>query len=88
MWNTMIYIMINMIPKLKQFGYPILTGISRKSMISKLLNNETKDTLNGTSCLNTIALMKGTNIIRVHDIKEAKEIIEIFNTIKKNEILQ
>ena len=82
------YLMINMIPKLKQFGYPVLTGISRKSMISKLLNIMTKDTLNGTSCLNTIALMKGTDIIRVHDIKEAKEIIEIYNTVKQNETIK
>lgn len=82
------YLMINMIPKLKQFGYPVLTGISRKSMISKLLNIVTKDTLNGTSCLNTIALMKGTDIIRVHDIKEAKEIIEIYNTVKQNETIK
>ena len=82
------YLMINMIPKLKQFGYPVLTGISRKSMISKLLNIKTKDTLNGTSCLNTIALIKGTDIIRVHDIKEAKEIIEIYNTIKQNETIK
>ena len=82
------YLMINMIPKLKQFGYPVLTGISRKSMISKLLKNKTKDTLNGTSCLNTIALMKGADIIRVHDIKEAKEIIEIYNTVKQNETIK
>lgn len=82
------YLLINMIPKLKQFGYPVLTGISRKSMISKLLNIMTKDTLNGTSCLNTIALMKGTDIIRVHDIKEAKEIIEIYNKVKQNETIK
>ena len=80
------YIMLNMIPELKEFGYPVLAGVSRKSMISKLLNIETKDTLNGTSIINTISLMYGVNIIRVHDVKEAKEAVKIFNTIKKNEI--
>ena len=79
------YIMLNMIPKLKEFGYPVLVGVSRKSMISKLLDIETKDTLNGTSIVNTISLMYGANIIRTHDIKEAKEAIKIFNTIKQNE---
>jgi dihydropteroate synthase len=79
------YIMLNMIPKLKEFGHPVLVGVSRKSMISKLLNIETQNTLNGTSIINMVALMYGTNIIRVHDVKEAKEAIKIFNTIKKNE---
>ncbi len=80
------YIMVSMIPELKKFGYPVLAGVSRKSMISKLLNIETKDTLNGTSVINTISLIYGVNIIRVHDVKEAKEAVKIFNTIKKNEI--
>jgi dihydropteroate synthase len=78
--------MVSMIPELKKFGYPVLAGVSRKSMISKLLNIETKDTLNGTSVINTISLIYGVNIIRVHDVKEAKEAVKIFNTIKKNEI--
>ena len=79
------YILLNMIPKIKEFGYPVLAGASRKSMISKLLNIKTQNTLNGTSIINTIALMRGANIIRVHDVKEAKEVVEIFSAIKKNE---
>ena len=54
---------------------PILAGFSRKSMIYKTLKTSNKKALNGTSSLNTIALMKGAKILRVHDVKEAKECI-------------
>ena len=50
-------------------GYPILTGISRKSMIYKTLNCTAKEALNGTTALNMIALENGTKILRVHDVK-------------------
>jgi dihydropteroate synthase len=53
---------------------PILVGISRKSMIYKLLNTDADAALNGTTALNTIALLKGANILRVHDVKEAVEV--------------
>lgn len=56
---------------------PILVGISRKSMIYKLLKTDAKNALNGTSVLHTIALLKGAHILRVHDVKEAAECIEI-----------
>lgn len=56
---------------------PIMAGLSRKSMVSKTLGVKTKDTLNGTTVLHTIALMKGANIIRVHDVKEAVETIKL-----------
>lgn len=56
---------------------PILTGISRKSMVWKKLGISADEALNGTTVLNTIALMKGTNILRVHDVKEAVECIKI-----------
>lgn len=58
---------------------PILSGISRKSMIYKLLHTDASKALNGTSAANTIALMKGTNILRVHDVKEATEVVSIFD---------
>ncbi|MGV3459658.1 MAG: dihydropteroate synthase [Flavobacterium sp.] len=58
-------------------GLPILAGVSRKSMIYKLLETSAKDALNGTTVLNTIALMKGAKILRVHDVKEAKECVRI-----------
>jgi dihydropteroate synthase len=55
----------------------ILVGISRKSMIYKVLKSDAKNALNGTTALNTIALLKGANILRVHDVKEALECIKI-----------
>tara|TARA_B100001250_G_C19725010_1_gene755638 strand:+ start:20 stop:451 length:432 start_codon:yes stop_codon:yes gene_type:complete len=80
------YELINLLPKMKHLKYPILTGISRKSMISKGLNIHTKDTINGTTVLNTICLTKGSKIIRVHDVKEAKESLEIFKLVTKNNL--
>ena len=64
---------------------PILVGISRKSMIYKLLNNSAQDALNGTTAVNTIALINGADILRVHDVKQAVEtikIVETLNTLK------
>lgn len=64
------------------FDLPILVGISRKSMIYKLLGATPEDALNGTTALNTIALMKGANILRVHDVKEAVETVRIVQQMK------
>jgi len=61
---------------------PILTGFSRKSMIFKTLNTDKENALNGTSVLNTIALVKGVKILRVHDVKEAKECVLLYNKTK------
>ncbi|MCX6181815.1 MAG: dihydropteroate synthase [Bacteroidetes bacterium] len=58
---------------------PILIGVSRKSMIYKTLNTTPAEALNGTTVVHSIALMKGGNILRVHDVKEAKEAIDLFN---------
>lgn len=60
---------------------PILTGISRKSMIYKTLGVTAGEALNGTTVLNTIALQKGTNILRVHDVKEAVETIQLMERL-------
>lgn len=62
--------------------FPLLVGISRKSMIYKLFNTTAQEALNGTSVLNMVALQKGAKILRVHDVKEAKETIKIFNALK------
>lgn len=62
---------------------PILVGVSRKSMIYKLLENSPQEALNGTSVLNTIALQKGTKILRVHDVKEAVECIKLTQQLTK-----
>ncbi len=59
------------------FGLPLLAGLSRKSMINKVLNTTPEEALNGTTVLNTLALIKGASILRVHDAKEASEAIKI-----------
>ncbi len=59
------------------FHRPVLVGISRKSMVTKLLDVDTADALNGTTVLNTIALSRGAAILRVHDVKAAREAVEI-----------
>lgn len=63
------------------FGLPILTGISRKSMIYKSLNIKSEEALNGTTALNMIALERGSSILRVHDVKEAKETVELWKRL-------
>lgn len=67
----------------KELGLPNLVGISRKAMIHKTLSIEPQDALNGTTVLNTIALQKGANILRVHDVKEAKQTIELHKRLNK-----
>ncbi len=59
------------------FDLPILVGVSRKSMIQKLLEIQPEEALNGTSIVHTLALMKGASILRVHDVKEAVEAVKI-----------
>lgn len=59
--------------RLLEFGLPVLVGISRKSMIYKVLGGDPTTSLNGTTVLNTISLQKGASILRVHDVKEAVE---------------
>ncbi len=67
----------------KIIGKPILLGVSRKSMIYKTLGASIDDALNGSTVLNTIGLMNGASILRVHDVKEAKEAITLFTTMSK-----
>ncbi len=69
---------------LKEFELPILSGISRKSMIYKLLETTPSEALNGTTVLNTLSLVNGANVLRVHDVKEAVEVVKIFNQYNKN----
>jgi dihydropteroate synthase len=65
------------------FELPLLVGVSRKSMITKLLGISPQDALNGTAVLNTIALLKGADILRVHDVREAVEAVRIVDKINK-----
>jgi len=67
---------------LKTHKLPILAGVSRKSMIYKTLKTVPSEALNGTTTLNTIALLNGASILRVHDVKEAIEVITLINELK------
>ena len=69
--------------KLNVMELPVLVGISRKRMIYKLLGGDATTSLNGTSVLDTVALMKGTSILRVHDVKEAVEAVRIVEAMNK-----
>jgi dihydropteroate synthase len=77
------YKLLNNLNEFTTFNLPILVGVSRKSMINKVINTTPEEALNGTTVLNTIALTKGANILRVHDIKEANETIKLLNQLKK-----
>ena len=76
------YQLMNHLEEFSVFDLPLLVGISRKSMIYKLLESTPEEALNGTSILNTIALLKGANILRVHDVKAATEAIAIVQKMK------
>ena len=72
--------------RLKEFsitGLPVMAGLSRKSMIWKSLNITPSDSINGTSVLNTIALLNGADILRVHDVREAKQAVELVKLLSK-----
>jgi dihydropteroate synthase len=67
----------------REFGRPLLAGLSRKSMINRVLQIQPSEALNGTSILNTIALLKGADILRVHDVKEAVEAINLIQAMRE-----
>ncbi len=77
------YTLLRELPTFECFRSPILVGISRKSMIYKPLNIQPTDALNGTTTLNAFALERGANILRVHDVKEASEVIKLYNLLGK-----
>ncbi len=76
------YQLLNRLDSFKVFQLPVLAGVSRKSMIYKLLGTKPDEALNGTSIVNTLALMGGADILRVHDVREASEAIRIMNMIR------
>lgn len=80
------YQLLNHLEDFNLFGFPVLAGLSRKSMIWKSLKIRPEEALNGTSVLNTIALQKGAKILRVHDVKETKECIKIASLLNSNNI--
>lgn len=78
------YELLAKLDRLKILGYPILAALSRKSMIYKLLDSDAEHALNGTTAANTIALMNGANILRVHDVSEAKETLIIVEKLRSS----
>jgi dihydropteroate synthase len=71
------YELLYRVDELHYYGLPILGGISRKSMIYKKLGLTAQEALNGTTALNTMLLSKGVQLLRVHDVKEAKQIVDL-----------
>ncbi|WP_082434901.1 dihydropteroate synthase [Pedobacter sp. Hv1] len=75
------YELLQQLQVFNTFELPILVGFSRKSMITKVLDIKAADALNGTTVLNTTALLKGVSILRVHDVKEAVECVKLVNCL-------
>ena len=76
------YELRNHLEEFSLFELPLLVGVSRKSMIYKLLGTTPEEALNGTTALNTVALLKGAHILRVHDVREAVETVRIIGKMK------
>ncbi len=77
------YQLLKQLPQFNELGFPILAGISRKSMINKIIHTNPVTALNGTTVLNTIALLNGAKILRVHDVTEASQAIELVEYYNK-----
>jgi dihydropteroate synthase len=78
------YELFSKMDQLTLFEKPLLIGISRKSMIYKLLETDPENALNGTSALHSVALLKGADILRVHDVKKAIEVVKIVQQLKNS----
>ncbi|MDZ7845930.1 MAG: dihydropteroate synthase [Owenweeksia sp.] len=77
------YELLAQLDQLKMFDRPILVGVSRKSMINKLTGRSAQYALNGTSVVHTLALQNGANLLRVHDVREAVEVVKILTFTQK-----
>jgi dihydropteroate synthase len=75
------YQLMDELEQFHELKLPLLVGVSRKSMIYKLLGTTPEEALNGTTMLNTVALMKGAHILRVHDVKAANEVVKLYNKL-------
>jgi dihydropteroate synthase len=76
------YQLLGHLISIKSLGYPVMAGISRKSMINKVLGTKPENALNGTTAAHMIALMNGADLLRVHDVKEAVETVKIFEQLR------
>lgn len=79
------YFLLNNLAVFKQFNLPILAGLSRKSMLYNLLQTTAEQALNATTAVNMIALQNGARLLRVHDVKAAKECVLIYNQLTMND---
>lgn len=78
------YEVLNKLELLNEFNLPVLSALSRKSMLYKLLNTEPSEVLNGTTVLHTISLLKGAKLLRAHDVKEAVECVKLTQKMYEN----
>lgn len=76
------YALLRSLPSITALGAPVLVGLSRKRMINEMLGTKPDEALNGTTALNTIALLKGASILRVHDVREAAECVKLVNALR------
>ncbi|MCW3805939.1 dihydropteroate synthase [Plebeiibacterium marinum] len=81
------YEILQRLKELKVFELPILVGVSRKSMIYKLLGGTPQEALNGTSALNMVSLQNGAKILRVHDVKEARECVQLYTKLQSFKVM-
>jgi dihydropteroate synthase len=77
--------LLNGLSEFRNLGCPVMAGLSRKSMINRIIGTHPGEALNGTTTLNTIALLNGADILRVHDVKEAIEVIKLVDFYKSNQ---
>lgn len=78
------YSVLSTLEQMQMTGLPVLAGVSRKSMVYKLLGTDPAQALNGTTVLHTIALLKGASILRVHDVREAVECVRLVGMLRQN----
>ena len=79
------YQLLNQLERFHSLGCPLLVGVSRKSMIQKIVNVDAENALNGTTAIHTIAAQKGASILRVHDVKEAVQVFQLVNYLNQQE---
>ena len=80
------YLLMGHLREFDQFGLPLLVGVSRKSMIYRFLGGTPSESLNGTTVLNTVALLNGADILRVHDVRAAVEAVKIVDKLKRDAV--
>ena len=79
------YQLLNQLEKFHSLGCPLLVGVSRKSMIQKIVDVDAENALNGTTAIHTIAVQKGASILRAHDVKEAVQVFQLVSYLSQQE---